>query len=378
MPPRSNNHHSRYDDDPYVFDDPYRHSTSPITNAGYEYVGTDEPSIISKSHRDLSPDPASRLRPGPFRRQSRTTSPPRRHRHGEAYSPPHKADRRSSPPRSSRHDSPPPRDSRKAHHTKHHKDSESSQRPGVKRTKSIGRSGLKFISEAAALYAATQAAPGKDRGRSPSLEPPRRNSRRGSVSRHRHHRRYSPSPSPSPPRRRSRAYSDDAARRHRRHRSPSVSDESDYDRDRDRDRGRGHRRSRASSYTQSPSPSPRRHRNRRSKSVASSFRSSARGGNSKAPDKAAADRWQMAARAALEAGGLTAFRLRGDPGSWTGEKGAKVATAALGAAAIDAFIDKDPRQAKTSGMKGFAESTISSLLASKIMGVKAPTRRKAK
>jgi hypothetical protein len=61
--------------------------------------------------------------------------------------------------------------------------------------------------------------------------------------------------------------------------------------------------------------------------------------NTKGPDKANATRWQMAARAALEAGGATALRLRKEPGSWTGDKGAKVATAALGAAAIDAFID---------------------------------------
>lgn len=86
----------------------------------------------------------------------------------------------------------------------------------------------------------------------------------------------------------------------------------------------------------------------------------------------------MAARAALEAGGLTAFRLRKDPGSWTGEKGAKIATAALGAAAIDAFIDKDPRRAKSKGVKGFAETTISSMIASKLMGVKSPGKRKGK
>lgn len=149
-----------------------------------------------------------------------------------------------------------------------------------------------------------------------------------------------------------------------------MSDESDYD----RDRGRRHQRSRASSYTESPP----RHRSRRAKSVASSLKSSSRRGT-KLPDQAAADRWQMAARAALEAGGLTAFRLRKEPGSWTGEKGAKVATAALGAAAMDAFIDKDPRRSKSSGgMKGFAESTISSMIASKIMGFKGSSTRKGK
>ncbi|KAI1372741.1 hypothetical protein F4677DRAFT_240562 [Hypoxylon crocopeplum] len=374
MPSRSSNHRDHYDD-PYVFDDPYRHSTSPIRNAGYEYIGTDEPSPLSKPRRVPSPDLEPRRRPSPSRKSSRTTSPPRRYRHDGAYAPPPKTDRRPSPPRSSRHTSPPPRDSRKSHHVKHHKDQDTTQRPAVKRTKSFGQNGLKFLGEAAALYAATQAGSGKDRGRSRSRDRPHRSSHYDSEPKRHHHRHHSPTPSPSPPpRRRTRAYSDDAARRHRRHRSPSLSDESDYE----RDRGRRHRHSRASSYTKSPSPSPRRHRGRQAKSASSSFRSSTRGGSSKLPDKATADRWQMAARAALEAGGLTAFRLRKDPGSWTGEKGAKVATAALGAAAIDAFIDKDPRQAKSSGMKGFAENTISSLIASKLMGVKGPSRRRAK
>ncbi|KAI1414460.1 hypothetical protein F5Y13DRAFT_16498 [Hypoxylon sp. FL1857] len=369
MASRSGRRHSRYDD-PYVFDDPYRHSTSPIKNAGYEYVGTDEASIHSKSHRRPSPEP-ERRQPDPSRRHSRTTSPPRHSRHD---TPPPKYERYSSPPRASRRSSPPPRSSRKASQSKNHKDEDSSQRPDIKRSKSFGQKGLKFLSEAAALYAATQAG---NRGRSQSRDRSRRSSRQDSEPRHHHHhhRRRSPTPSPSPPRRRrSRAYSDDPPRRHRRHRSPSVSDESDYE----RDRGRRHRRSRASSYTQSPSPSPRRHRSRHAKSVSSIFRSRGRDKSPRSVQEETADRWQMAARAALEAGGLTAFRLRKEPGSWTGEKGAKVATAALGAAAIDAFIDKDPRRAKSSGVKGFAENTISSLIASKIMGVKGPTSRKGK
>ncbi|OTB01727.1 hypothetical protein M426DRAFT_25337 [Hypoxylon sp. CI-4A] len=361
MGSRSRNHHSRYeDDDPYVFDDPYRHSSSPINAGGYEYIGTDEPSVVSKSHRHPSPDPEPRRRPSPSRKQSRTTSPPRGSRHDRGYAAPPQTSRRGSPQRTSRHSSPPPRANKKESHGRHHKDRDSSPRPAVKRSKSFGQNGLKFISEAAALYAATQAG---NRGRSKSRD---RDSYSSEPRRHhRHHRHHSPSPSPSPPRRRSRAYSDGTSRRHRRHRSPSVSDESDYD------RGRRHRRSRASSYTESPP----RHRSRHAKS-ASLFGS--KRSSSRAPDQATADRWQMAARAALEAGGLTAFRLRKDPGSWTGEKGAKVASAALGAAAIDAFIDKDPRRMKSNGMKGFAENTISSMIASKIMGVKAPTTRKGK
>ncbi|KAI1135618.1 hypothetical protein F5Y05DRAFT_166632 [Hypoxylon sp. FL0543] len=374
MASRSGNRHSRYDD-PYVFDDPYRHSTSPIKNTGYEYVGTDEASTYSKPHRRPSPEPEPRRRFSPPRRNSRTTSPPRKSRHDTAYTPPPKYEKFASPPRASRRSSPPPRSGRKASQSKHHQEEETPQRRGLNRTKSYGQKGLKFLGEAAAVYAAAQAG---NRGKSPSPDRSRRSSRQDSEPRHHHrhhHRRRSPTPSPSPPRtRRSRAYSDDAPRRHRRHRSPSVSDESDYE----RDRGRRHRRSRASSYAQSPSPPPRA-RSRKAKSVSSLFsRSRGRDTSPGATDGAAAERWQMAARAALEAGGLTAFRLRKEPGSWTGDKGAKVATAALGAAAIDAFIDKDPRRAKSNGMKGFAENTISSLIASKIMGVKGPTTRKGK
>ncbi|KAI1660544.1 hypothetical protein F4813DRAFT_386740 [Daldinia decipiens] len=364
MASRSRNHHNRYDD-PYVFDDPYRHSNSPINDTGYEYVGTEEASIAPKSHRGTSPGPEPRRRQSPSRRNSRTTSPPR-YKRDRAHTLPLRPDRRSSPHRTSRHASPPHTD-RRASRSKQHEDQGFLQRPGVKRTKSIGQKGLKFLSEAAALYAATQGGPGdRDRDRSQSRDNSRRSSHYDSEPRHRpRHRHHSPTPSPSPHRRRSRAYSDS---RHRRRRSPSVSDESDYE----RDRGRHHRRSRANSYTQSPSPSPPRHRSRKSKSVSAGV------GSSKVPDEVVAHRWQMAARAALEAGGLTAFRLRKDPGSWTGEKGAKIATAALGAAAIDAFIDKDPRRVKSNGVMGFAENTISSMIASKLMGVKGPGKNGGK
>lgn len=95
----------------------------------------------------------------------------------------------------------------------------------------------------------------------------------------------------------------------------------------------------------------------------------------KSPNPDIAHRWQFAARAALEAGGMTAFRLRKEPGSWTGQKGAKVVTAALGAAAIDSFIDKDPRR-KKGGVKGMAENMVGGLLASKIMGMPSATTHK--
>jgi len=47
-------------------------------------------------------------------------------------------------------------------------------------------------------------------------------------------------------------------------------------------------------------------------------------------------RWQSAAAAALQAGGIVAMSMRSEPGPWTGSKGVKVVTAALGAGAMKA------------------------------------------
>jgi hypothetical protein len=68
---------------------------------------------------------------------------------------------------------------------------------------------------------------------------------------------------------------------------------------------------------------------------------------------------EQAAGAALVAGAIEAFRIRNEPGKWTGAKGARIATAAIGAAAIDAGIDKDPD--KHSKMH-IAEATIGGLI----------------
>ncbi|KAI0007368.1 hypothetical protein F4779DRAFT_516648 [Xylariaceae sp. FL0662B] len=381
MAHRSGRHHNRYDD-PYIFDDPYHHSASPTNPPPYEYVGTDDPSGVPEhSHHNYSPDPKSRRRPSPARRQARTTSPPRRRRHHRASTPPPPDGRRISPPRPSRH-AEPHRTKEKPHQNKRNIYQDLSNRPAVQRGKSFGRQGLKVLGEAAALYAAKQYEGADGRGRSPSRDQPYRKPYHDSPPprRTRHSRRHSPSPSPSPspPKRSSRAHDSHdrphGGRRRRAHTSPppySREPDSDYDRGR-------RRRPRPRSSTYTPSRSPSRHRGRRPKSASSGFRSGMRDNVSKMPDKATAKRWQMAAKAALEAGGMTAFRLRKEPGSWTGEKGAKVATAALGAAAIDAFIDKDPRRSKSTGMRGMAENAISSIVASKLMGVKGSSTRRGK
>ncbi|KAI1505800.1 hypothetical protein F5X99DRAFT_217940 [Biscogniauxia marginata] len=381
MSSRSRNRHSRYDD-PYVYDDPYLHSNPSIGKdaPAYEYVGTDEASIAPESPRHSFPS-------GHEKRHGRTTSSPRRSRFDEAHSPPHRTRKHSPPSKTSQHSSSRGRDEKKAPKDKYHRYHDFIQRPGVQRTKSIGRQGLSFLSEAAAAYAAAQAAGGDPRGRSadrPSQSyhssPEPRRSRRS----RRHSRSPSSSPSPSPPRRRSTTHGD----RHRprntnqKHKSYSSSPPPGRGQDSDHGRDRG-RRHRQSNRDGSPSRSPSRRNRRRGHSgpsTSSGFRPGTRDGKPHVPDKATATRWQMAARAALEAGGVTAFRLRKEPGSWTGEKGAKIATAALGAAAIDAFIDKDPRRSKSQGrgVKGMAENAVSSLIASQLMGFKGSSTRSGK
>lgn len=58
------------------------------------------------------------------------------------------------------------------------------------------------------------------------------------------------------------------------------------------------------------------------------------------------------------------MRVRKEPGSWTGAKGARVATAALGAAAVDAFVAKDPDK---HGKRKTVESTIGGLLLNRMV-----------
>jgi hypothetical protein len=47
---------------------------------------------------------------------------------------------------------------------------------------------------------------------------------------------------------------------------------------------------------------------------------------------------QAGGKAAVTAGAQAAMKSRNDQGAWLGAKGAKVATAALGAALVDSFI----------------------------------------
>lgn len=72
----------------------------------------------------------------------------------------------------------------------------------------------------------------------------------------------------------------------------------------------------------------------------SSSRSRSRG-----PDRSG--KIQQAVQAALTAGAVEAFRTRKEPGPWTGEKGKRVLTAAIGAGGIDGLADHDPNKHST-------------------------------
>ncbi|KAJ5086470.1 hypothetical protein NUU61_007777 [Penicillium alfredii] len=160
--------------------------------------------------------------------------------------------------------------------------------------------------------------------------------------------RYSPpsSPSPSPPRhRRRKSFSEQAlgalglgaaasghghrgrGRSHSRHRPRSRSSSSSRSRSRDRDRGRGRGHSRS----------------RRDRSE---------------------QRIAQAARAALTAGAVEAFRQRKEPGEWTGQKGKRILTAAITAGGTDGLVDKDPRK---HGTRHVVESTLAGLAANRFM-----------
>jgi len=76
------------------------------------------------------------------------------------------------------------------------------------------------------------------------------------------------------------------------------------------------------------------------------------------------DKWQQAAKAALLAGVVEAFRAQKEPGGWGEVKGKRVLTAAIGAAGIDAAADRDPdRKSK----RHILESVVGGLAANRIM-----------
>ncbi|PYI12615.1 hypothetical protein BO78DRAFT_392460 [Aspergillus sclerotiicarbonarius CBS 121057] len=149
--------------------------------------------------------------------------------------------------------------------------------------------------------------------------------------RHRYSR--SPSDSRSPPRRRRKSISEQALGA-----LGLGSVASSGSRHRERDRGRSHARDHRS-YSYSPSPTRDRSRHRRDKSE---------------------QRIAQAVRAALAAGAVEAFRVRKDPGEWTGEKGKRILTAAITAGGTDGLVDRNPDK---HSKRHILESTLAGLAA---------------
>jgi hypothetical protein len=108
-------------------------------------------------------------------------------------------------------------------------------------------------------------------------------------------------------------------------------------------------------------------KDRRSKSRSGkSRRGSSRGSDDGYRSSSSRERrkkWQQAAKAAVLTGVVEAVRSRNEPGGWTGPKGKRVATAALGAAAADGFLDRDPNN---HSKRHIIESVVGGLAANRI------------
>jgi hypothetical protein len=143
-----------------------------------------------------------------------------------------------------------------------------------------------------------------------------------------------PETSTSPPsHRRRRGHSDSPAPDRRRHHSPGPPRRTRTTHDRSPDRDRHHGRSRRDVPPAAGSAAPKRPGLARSKTTAALGRNMS--GLLTNPQ------FQAAAAAALQAGGMAALKQWKAPGPWVGKKGGQVATAALGAAAMDAFKKGD-------------------------------------
>lgn len=108
----------------------------------------------------------------------------------------------------------------------------------------------------------------------------------------------------------------------------------------------------------------RSYRPRRGRSTGRS-RSRGRGQGHDRPgqEELARGRRDQAIKSALTAGAVEAFRQRNRSGEWMGEKGLRVATAAMSAAAIDSAVDKNPRR---KGKRNVIGATLGGLLVDKL------------
>ncbi|KAH3007818.1 hypothetical protein KXV73_008297, partial [Aspergillus fumigatus] len=84
----------------------------------------------------------------------------------------------------------------------------------------------------------------------------------------------------------------------------------------------------------------------------------------------------QAARAALTAAAVEAFRVRKEPGEWTGEKGKRILTAAITAAGTDGLVDRNPNK---HSKRHIIESTLAGLAANHFVnGPRSKSRSKSR
>ena len=127
----------------------------------------------------------------------------------------------------------------------------------------------------------------------------------------------------------------------------AASERHGRDRDRDRDRSRGGRRRRDSSYS-------------------SDSRSRSRGGRSRGGGDQK-EQLIKAARAALTAGAVEAFRSRKEPGGWAGPKGRRVLTAAVGAGGIDGLLNSGKKDGQGGGTLDGLQAVIGGLAGNRLI-----------
>ncbi|KAK3313190.1 hypothetical protein B0H66DRAFT_388007 [Apodospora peruviana] len=116
---------------------------------------------------------------------------------------------------------------------------------------------------------------------------------------------------------------------------------------------RSHKSHHSSRRTYSASPDTRRRRTRRDSDW---------GGRSSERSRS---RWNHSLEAAIDAAAMEAFRLRKEPGPWTGAKGSRVATAAISAAAIGAADNKNSKREK--GKLGSVGAAVGGLVVNRLV-----------
>lgn len=79
------------------------------------------------------------------------------------------------------------------------------------------------------------------------------------------------------------------------------------------------------------------------------------------------DKVQHATKAGVDAAAVEAIRLRRQPGQWAGQKGVRVATAAMGAVATDVIADKARDGDQSHSKRHLIESIIGGLLANRAL-----------